>query len=326
MKYIFPLGKDFKNSECYEKMQKQFNTTQYQFINDWYQRYNNNDYKHLILDRGKNNGDKNIMCFEKFDEAVIQLIKDCLDNLKSVYELDKIPIRLIKYFDENDIDGGMLYLISSQIKDVETATKYKRIKEALSQDIPFKYIHLKDTYLKDYIQNFLDNDRIHIYGKQFLLSFKMIKIVLDNELIKDIDLKEQTTKFYSCYKKFIEIKKAAELNHINKIKAEIKELPESIRQQMIYDGQIKRSKNGLQFDEFLYWTHLLKPGDIFEDGKFKFEIVGVEIYPEKFSKSIIDTNHSAIINIKDINQKLLEYRVFQFYISGESFEKFIMTI
>jgi hypothetical protein len=71
----------------------------------------------------------------------------------------------------------------------------------------------KDIRMKDYLTERLLNG-VQVKGKEHLLTFRLIKIVLNNNLIKDAELKVKVEKFYSCYENYIKIKKEKELEHI----------------------------------------------------------------------------------------------------------------
>lgn len=311
---IFYLSKDFAESDICKKLKEQLNRIDYQFIVNWRQRFNDHEFKYMILERGEHEDGPDIMNFPTFDKAVVQLIMDTLDDIGSEFELDKVPMNLIKDFCENDIDGGVLYLASDYIK-VEQLMQMPEIEKKI-----YNYKLIKNRYEK------LKDKKISLYGKKFLLTFKLIKIVLDNDLIINADLKERTVKFYSCYQKYMKIKKEEEIAHIIKIKEEIKELSDDTRKQMIYNLQIKRTEASISFDEFLYWSYLLKAGDIFEYDNKRFEVVEVEIYPHKINSSNAKTNHAAVIKIKNVNEEengSFSCNFPQYYESGESAIKFV---
>lgn len=169
---------------------------------------------------------------------------------------------------------------------------------------PDDYIH---AYIKDGIDGglmrLMDKDGLNS-GDWFHLSFEMIGNLINKNYIKDIKLKYKAHKFYSSYENYcVKYNISKELN-ISKIKAEISGLSEAIRKQMIFDGQIRRIKTGLTFDEFLYWIYLMKPGDKFEINTDKgvFEIVEIKEYPTA-STNRYNTkwNYTAVLLIKDAN-------------------------
>ena len=195
---VLYLGKEFTDSELCKKLSDQINTIHYKFTYDWHKRFKDIEFKQLVLERGIHQEDKNStikMTFSTFDEAVIQLIKDALYDIGSIFELDKIPMSLIKEFYEYDIDGGTLYLQSGGIK-VENLMQIPGIEKKI-----YNYKLIKNRYEK------LQNKVIMLQGKNFLLTFNLIRIILHNDSIKDVELKAQTTKFYSCYEKYMDIKR-----------------------------------------------------------------------------------------------------------------------
>jgi hypothetical protein len=313
------------DKDWFKQLKRKVNTTDYQFVQDWKLRYDNNEYKYIILQRGEREDDDgpDLMCFGTSDEAVVQLIKDTMYDIGSEYELDKVPLELIEEFHKNDIDGGVIYLKSSHIKDPKELLKYKHIRTTLLENKTYKDVRMMDA-IEDEIERRGGN--IRITGTDFLLSFNLIRIALNNDIIKDPELKEKAAKFYSCYKRYMKAKAKKELANIDKIKSEIKELSEETRKQMIYDGQVKRNGSGLPFDEFLYWTYLLKSGDRFEipslndKGENKrFEIVSIERYPKKYD-ICDDTNY---INV-DEDKEPVSYYFPQHIIGDNNYIKFIM--
>lgn len=169
-----------------------------------------------------------------------------------------------------------------------------------------------DDYIQAYIKDGIDGGLICLFdkdglnsGDRFHLSFEMIESLINKRYIKDKKLKYKAYKFYSSYENYClkyNIKK--ELS-VTKIKQEIRGLSESMRKQMIYDGQIRRIKTGLTFDEFLYWICLMMPGDKFARNidKDVFEIVEIKDYPQSSISDRYNSkyNYSAVLLIKDAN-------------------------
>jgi hypothetical protein len=307
LKTLFVVPVSAENKEWVKEIKRNVNTTHYQLIQDWKCQYDNQEYKRIVLQRGEREDDDgpNFMGFNTTEKAVVQLIKDAMYDIGSEYELDKVPLDLVEEFYKNNIDGGVIYLRSGPIKDPKELMKYKQIRTSILENDAYKDVRMMDAIESEIERR---GGKLIVSGTKFLLSFRLIRIALNNNIIKDSELKMKTIKFYSCYERYIETKAKKDLDHIDGIKAEIKSLSEDVRKQKIYDGQIERDGNGLLFDEFIYWMYLLKPGDQFETpsrndkGENKrFEIVSVDQYPTKCDIFDEDIIHCARINIKYIN-------------------------
>lgn len=289
---IIHLPSIVKESEWYKTLEKNNNTLGYELIEDWKHRYGDLEYNNIVLLRGEREDDDgpDYIRFETFADAFTQLITDIVYDLGTDYELDKIPNDIMKYFYKNDIDVGVLYLESDQIKNVKDLSEYNSIKS------------------KDEILEYINNGK-PIIGKHFLLSFDSIRKLLNNNVLTDPELKIKVTKFYSCFRKYIQDEENWRLSRINDIKKEISSLSEENRQQLLCDGQIKRNRSLMTFDEFLYWTHLLKPGDKFEtinktnDDRNIFELLSINVYPKKYKSSTDKTIHSANLTVRCISDE-----------------------
>lgn len=224
-------------------------------------------------------------------------------------------------------DDALVQLIEDTIYDFEIECGY--VLDEFPMDI-IKIFDKEDSIAGGviYLQS-KDGDQ----GSDFLLNFKFIKIALDNDLIKDIKLKEKVKKLYSWYEKYEQIKTENHHGTIKRYKDEIALLSENARKRTVYNGQVKRAKGELPYDEYIYWLCALKEGDIFgilnpeKNGKYKnkFEIINVQYYPRQ--KFPVGSEHCTLINIKGIddeNSKIYECNFPQTSWGGDSNLRYVM--
>lgn len=236
---------------------------------------------------------------------------------------DNPKIIVLQRGERKDGDEMMVFHITDISKVI--LQLLKDILYFIETECEFELDAIPDDYITYFIKNGIDGGIICLVDKNssnkgdlFNLTFEMIENLLNKSYIKDINLKYKVYKLYSCYEKYCEkygITK--ELDNIKKIKYEISGLAEKIRKKMIFDGQIRRIKTGLTFDEFLYWIYLMKPGDKFAKNIDKdiFEIVEIKEYPQApiSDRYNLNYNYNALLLIKNSNSNEIDKFIFTQY-------------